>query len=218
MTNRQLLLSAVVGVALNFMLMLLPSILLGVPHLIWIDRRFLIFLLLISLWVLVEAIAGKHTSIHPIQSGTNWLPYIMSLAVLFLLLSSLAERTITGVTPFNLFAVLGAIMMLGGVLLRYLAIRTLGAYFLDEVRVISGHVLITTGVYRHLRHPSEAGNLCIALGSALLLGSRIGLMIGVCIVLPIVLYRIKLEDQLLRQNFPTEFAEYSKTVRSLLPL
>ncbi len=210
-------LSAVVGVSLTLGLMLLPSIVLGVPHLALIDHRLQIFLVIISVWVILEA-RGSTQIINPdVQTQAKWLPYVMGVSLLLLFMLSLTERALTGITPFSIMPILGGIMMSLGILLRYLAIRELGDYFLDDVAIIAGQLLVTTGIYSHLRHPSEAGNLCIAFGCSLLLGSQIGVLLCIFLVLPIVLKRIQLEDPLLMSHFPEQFRDYSRNVPALIP-
>jgi len=198
-------------------LMLLPSILSGKPHLILIDHRLQVFLVIMALWVVLEARGSNQVMLHNEQRQHTWLPYVMSASMLCLFLTSLTERALSEITPFTILSIIGAIMMIAGVLLRYFAIRTLGNYFLDDVTVISGQPLITTGIYSRLRHPSEAGNLCIASGAAFLPGSWIGLAIAIFLVLPIVIIRIKLEDRMLMNHYPDTFPAYQQDVPALLP-
>ena len=216
-SKRLYILSAIVGVSLTLGLMLLPSIVLGVPHLALIDHRLQIFLVIISVWVILEARGSTQIISPDVQTQAKWLPYVMGASLLLLFMASLTERALTGVTPFSIMPIMGGIMMSIGVLLRQLAIRELGNYFLDDVAIIAGQPLVTTGIYGHLRHPSEAGNLCIAFGCSLLLGSRIGLLIGLFLLLPIVLKRIQLEDRLLMRYYPDQFREYSRSIPALIP-
>lgn len=189
--------------------------LLGVPHVILLDGRLLSFLLIISLWVILAAADSDRVVLHSQQTRGRWLPYLLSFAMLSVFLTSLTERAINGITPFTLPAIIGAMAMIAGICLRRLAIHHLGAYFLDEVAIAPGQVLITTGIYNHLRHPSEAGNLCIAFGCTLLLGSLIGFFVASCILLPVVLIRIQYEDRLLMQHYPEQFPSYAQTVPAL---
>ena len=216
-SKRLYILSAIVGVLLTLGLMLLPSIVLGVPHLALIDHRLQIFLVIISVWVILEARSSTQIISPDVQTQAKWLPYVMGASLLLLFMLSLTERALTTVTPFSIVPIMGGIMMSIGVLLRQLAIRKLGDYFLDDVAIIAGQRLVTTGIYSHLRHPSEAGNLCIAFGCSLLLGSRIGLLICIFLVLPIVLKRIQLEERLLMSHFPHQFRAYSQKVSALIP-
>lgn len=217
MSKRLYLLSATLGLVLNLALMLLPSILLGVPKLVLSDRRLIAFLVIISFWVILAANESDKTLIHSQQTQARWLPYLMSIAMLSVFLVSLTEEALKGATAFTIPAIIGGIAMIVGVILRRLAVHELGAYFLDEVAVVSGQSLIRTGIYSRVRHPSETGNLCIAFGCPLLLGSFIGLIVSTCILLPVVLIRIHYEDRLLMQHYPAQFPTYSRDVPVLFP-
>lgn len=72
------LLSAISGVLLNLGLMLLPSILSGVPQLVLVDRRLATFLLIISLWVILDSSGSEREYVHGLQIQARWLPYLMS--------------------------------------------------------------------------------------------------------------------------------------------
>lgn len=217
MSKRLVLLSALLGVLLNLGLMLLPSVLLGVPQLALVDRRLASFLMMISFWVILEAIGSNRLHFHTVKAQARWLPYLMSAVMFAVFMASLSESALNGVTAFNILATIGGVLMLIGVLLRQLSTRELGNYFLDDVAVVAGQTLVTTGIYSQLRHPSETGNLCIAFGSSLLLGSLIGLLLCLFLLLPIVLFRIQLEDRLLMRHYPDEFRDYKHNVPALIP-
>jgi len=55
-------------------------------------------------------------------------------------------------------------MLLSGVTLRALAVRTLGRNFRTEIVGVD-NALVRSGVYRFLRHPSETGLLAASLGA-----------------------------------------------------
>ena len=216
MSKGRYLFSAISGVLLNLVLMLLPSILSGVQQSVLSDPRLITFLLIISFWVILAAGDSDREIIIPGQQRqARWLPYLMSAAMLSVFLTSLTERALNEVTPLTILAIAGGVTMLVGILLRRLAIRRLGAYFLDDVVIASGQELVTAGIYSRVRHPSETGNLCIAFGCPLLLGSPIGLVVSTLILLPVVLIRIRLEDRLLMQHYLGLFSAYSRDVPAL---
>lgn len=216
--RREALVLAIVAIIINIGLMLLPSIVLGVPSLVLNDWRLAIFVLLVSLWIILEAVASsKQHHVNHGQTSTQWLPTLMSAAMLFVFLASLTEQALIGVSPFTIPSIIGCVAIVTGMILRFRAIRRLGCYFLDDVIIVDGQSLVTTGIYQHMRHPSEAGNLCIALGSSLLLGSLIGLLSCLVLVLPIVRTRIRLEDNLLLEHYPDSFASYVHDVPALFP-
>jgi protein-S-isoprenylcysteine O-methyltransferase len=77
-----------------------------------------------------------------------------------------------------------------GIGLRLWSIATLGSGFataLDAAR------LVTSGPYRWMRHPSEAGLVAALLGGGVVLGSRLALLASLAVV-PLAVVRCRRED------------------------
>lgn len=92
----------------------------------------------------------------------------------------------------------------------------LGRFYSADVTLQQGHRLVTTGLYRYLRHPRYLGVLAGALGMALLFRSWLGL--GLCLpVLVVLLFRIHDEEALLRQAFGPEWDAYCQRSWRLIP-
>jgi protein-S-isoprenylcysteine O-methyltransferase Ste14 len=111
----------------------------------------------------------------------------------------------------------GGLLLLAGIALRYLAMRTLGDYFVSETAVQAGQRVIRHGIYRRLRHPSETGTLLIAFGAALLLQSLLALAIAGAALLPLVVVRIALEECGLQAAFGCEYMQYMQSTPRLIP-
>src|SRR5262249_54190506 len=70
---------------------------------------------------------------------------------------------------------LGLVLCSLGFALMFWSRATLGGLYSGEVTLRKGHRLVTTSVYRFIRHPVYLGIICSALGLALLFRSWIGL-------------------------------------------
>ncbi len=57
-----------------------------------------------------------------------------------------------------------ASLLLGGLVLRWAAILTLGRFFTAAIAIHEGQPVITAGPYRYVRHPSYTGLLLAFLG------------------------------------------------------
>ena len=101
--------------------------------------------------------------------------------------------------------------------LRALAVRTLGHDFRTEIEGFDS-VLVRSGVYRFLRHPSETGLLTASLGAAVLLQSVLGLVVWYGALLPVTLARLALEERTLELRFGTLYERYAEEVGGLVPL
>src|SRR5690606_18028344 len=109
-------------------------------------------------------------------------PDPLPLAMLLVIWVSLAEQAAQGDATWWPAAPAGLAVAATGVGLRIAAIRALGDRFLDGVELLPWHRLESSGVYRVLRHPAEAGNVLIAAGCASAAGSAWGLIVSVGVV------------------------------------
>jgi protein-S-isoprenylcysteine O-methyltransferase Ste14 len=107
-------------------------------------------------------------------------------------------------------------VFVGGVLLYYWARLSLGRQWSSEARIANDHHLITNGAYRHVRHPIYLSKVLMALSSALMLGSRLVIALGLALAAA-GLYQARVEEDMLRAHFPERHAEYAKRTGMLLP-
>lgn len=111
----------------------------------------------------------------------------------------------------------GLILIFFGAVLFVWARRVLGQFYSGRVSVIVGQPLVRHGPYLFVRHPAYAGYLLIALGLALGYSSLAGFAAILFLLLPAVLYRIRVEDKLLAEYFGMEFEEYAGRKKRLFP-
>lgn len=104
-----------------------------------------------------------------------------------------------------------------GIIARVAARLTLGKEFSPIVQTTESHKLITTGIYRTIRHPAYLGTLCLLIGFPLCFGSIVGLVIAIVIGVPVLIYRIQVEDRALLAWFGEEYKEYSRKTSRLIP-
>jgi protein-S-isoprenylcysteine O-methyltransferase Ste14 len=99
--------------------------------------------------------------------------------------------------------VLGAILLLVSFYLFYLTFRE-NPYLSPAVRVQSerGQTVITTGPYQYVRHPMySAAGIPFMVGTALLLGSWYGVLMGLVFVVALA-YRAVQEERVLQAELP----------------
>ncbi|KAF1712255.1 hypothetical protein CSC70_01635 [Pseudoxanthomonas kalamensis DSM 18571] len=93
----------------------------------------------------------------------------------------------------------GTMVFLLGISLRVVAIRTLGAMYSHRARLTNKHELVTRGPYRWIRHPAYSAMLTIHLGASLAFSSPAGGILTISLLLPAIIWRIVVEEKLLRQ-------------------
>lgn len=148
-----------------------------------------------------------------------------SLKILWLTISlSVSGGILLSKTPFILtdkhetLIYYAAIFLIScGLIIRWLAILKLRKSFTVNLSVSENQLLIRSGIYKYIRHPSYSGSLLSFLGLAVIFNNP---LTGVIIFIPILisfLYRLKIEEALLKQVFGNEYTEYSKNSWKLVP-
>lgn len=117
----------------------------------------------------------------------------------------------------HVIATIGLLVMGAGLCVRALAIYTLGKYFTGKVTIFENHRLVRTGPYQHVRHPGYAGALVAHLGFGLAFSNWISLLLIFCPVLAAALYRMQIEEDVLRDAFGQEYFDYLKETKRILP-
>jgi protein-S-isoprenylcysteine O-methyltransferase Ste14 len=144
--------------------------------------------------------------------GLQWL----GLAVSFWL-GWLLPGAAIALQPTGLF-LLGVIVILLGVALRWYAIWTLGRYFTREVAVSSDQPVVQDGPYRLIRHPAYSGTLLTLLGVGLALTNWASLIALLVCVLPGYIYRVRIEEQALARAIGQPYVDYMRRTRRFIPL
>ncbi|WDS35188.1 isoprenylcysteine carboxylmethyltransferase family protein [Pseudoxanthomonas sp.] len=111
----------------------------------------------------------------------------------------------------------GTALVFGGLVFRRWAIAVLGRQFTVDVGIQPGHVLITAGPYRVLRHPSYTGALACFYGLGVGLGSWASLVVIVIATTAAFLHRIQVEERVLAQAFGPAWAAHAQRTWRLLP-
>jgi protein-S-isoprenylcysteine O-methyltransferase Ste14 len=111
---------------------------------------------------------------------------------------------------------IGVVLFAAGGALRLAPVFVLGDRFSGLVAIQPGHRLLTTGLYRTIRHPSYLGLLASSLGWGLAFRSWAGLALACLILIPLVA-RITAEEQLLAGHFGADYAAYRARTWRLLP-
>ncbi len=109
------------------------------------------------------------------------------------------------------------ILLIFGLLVRIVAIFTLGRSFTVNVATHSAQTIERRGLYSVVRHPSYLGlEICfLAVG----IHSRNWFCLALMLIAPTlaVLYRIHVEEKALVGAFGADYVEYSRTTKRLFP-
>jgi protein-S-isoprenylcysteine O-methyltransferase Ste14 len=159
--------------------------------------------------------SGKEDQKNKDKSTLN----ILWLAIPFSIMSSIliSYNTHFMIVDGNWILYVGEILILTGIIFRYIIIRSLGKYFTVDVTIRQDHKIKKEGFYKYLRHPSYAFSLLTSLGLGLYLNNCLSLIFAFVPPFLAFAYRIKIEEQALVEQFGDEYLEYRKSTKKLLP-
>jgi protein-S-isoprenylcysteine O-methyltransferase Ste14 len=117
----------------------------------------------------------------------------------------------------DVVAILGLCLFLAGAIIRWIAILQLKHEFTVNVVIREDHKLKTDGIYKGVRHPSYSGLLMMCLGLAVAMNSFVSVLLTFMPVLVAILYRIRVEENLLLKEFSADYEKYRERTRKIIP-
>jgi len=111
----------------------------------------------------------------------------------------------------------GIVLMLAGLAFRFYTMTVLGRFFTYRVAVQSGQIVVQSGPYRYIRHPSYTGALITLLGLGLALGNWLGLLALLGCMSVAYGYRIRVEEAALITALGEPYRQYMHRTQRLVP-
>jgi protein-S-isoprenylcysteine O-methyltransferase Ste14 len=153
------------------------------------------------------------------QSRGSWILIVMFCGFWILYSSASApDFLIQRAIPDNLIiGLIGMVITFLGVGFAVWARVHLGKYWSSMPAIRVDHKLIRTGPYNLVRHPIYTGILFGIAGTAIIIGEPAGL-IAFFLILGVYLWKIRIEEKYLQEEFGEDYARYKKEVPALIPL
>ena len=117
----------------------------------------------------------------------------------------------------RIFPIAGLILIVCGLLVRWIAIFSLKHQFTVDVSITKDHHIIRKGIYRFVRHPAYAGSLLSFFGLGLFFADYMSMLIIFLPICSAFLYRIHVEEKALIDNFGDEYVNYCASTKRLIP-
>jgi protein-S-isoprenylcysteine O-methyltransferase Ste14 len=178
------------------------------------------WLFAIGCWFVLDmdwAFAARHARIPVFVKASHLTPLLTFLvyALYCLPLSSVPLLGQRVVPRFVSLEILGALMCAAGVGFAIWARHILSDSWNAGVARHESGAFIQHGPYALVRHPIYLGFLVAVIGMVLILGEAraLVLLFGV----GVLLRKMGHEERLLRAEFPSEYAEYERRVKRLMP-
>lgn len=223
---RQIVIAGVVGAVLGVVLKrrwLGPSLFAGHFHYFDYNVEFNRITPALILWVLFSiywTIASRNSAeskSSESKASTVYHQIMLNVALLLLFIPVPGLRTWFLPQRFHLLVMAGMAIQIGGFVLAVWARRHLGHNWSAEVRIGEGHELVRTGPYRMLRHPIYTAMLVMFIGTAVS-SSQYHALLGVALLVVAYLRKTRLEENILRETFGTEWDAYHRETWRLVPL
>jgi len=117
----------------------------------------------------------------------------------------------------KLIAYVGLVIMLAGIIVRWLSIMQLKKDFTVDVAITDTHQLQTGGMYKKMRHPSYLGLLLVGVGLSIAMNSIVSFFVISLAFYFAILYRIKVEENILFTEFGKNYKEYMLKTSKMWP-
>jgi protein-S-isoprenylcysteine O-methyltransferase Ste14 len=114
-------------------------------------------------------------------------------------------------------ALVGLGVFMTGMMIRWISIIQLNKEFTVDVVITTNHQLKTDGIYKSIRHPSYLGLLFICFGLSVAMNSYISLFVITIPVLLVIIYRIKIEEDILMKEFGQPYKDYVMKTHKMIP-
>jgi protein-S-isoprenylcysteine O-methyltransferase Ste14 len=133
------------------------------------------------------------------------------------LLSPVLARLGPGKTSGPRLLVAGQGMMLGGLVMKVWAMRTLGRFYTRTLRTAADQAVVQDGPYRLVRHPGYVGTLLIWIGFGWAMRNWLLGLLNTLVLLAVYGRRIQVEEAMLAETLGAPYREYQRRTWRLIP-
>ncbi len=112
---------------------------------------------------------------------------------------------------------LGVVILASALGVFWRAHVDLGQNWSPTLQIREGHLLVTNGLYRYIRHPMYASQWLWVIAQVLLLQNWIAGVGGLILFLPLYFIRVPQEEQMMIDRFGEEYRAYMQRTGRVLP-
>ncbi len=181
-------------------------------HRFGFSTPYLIFLILYGIERAAEILYFQHRR----QKGVVYAGWTLSLltASHVIVMAVAAIECFWSNRPISLsVSMLGYIIFIGGTLLRWWSISTLGPYESAHIEIREPHPVIVTGPYRYLRHPRYFANVLEVLSVPLIGNAWYACGLALLTYVPFTWLRLVREESVMREKLGNVYESYRSRVK-----
>jgi protein-S-isoprenylcysteine O-methyltransferase Ste14 len=112
---------------------------------------------------------------------------------------------------------IGVITFMVGLWLLWRSHADLGRNWRVTTEITEGHKLVTTGVFRYIRHPMYSAHFLWGIAQVLLIHNWIAGLASLIVMLPMYLLRVRREERMMLDEFGEDYRKYMKQTARLIP-
>jgi protein-S-isoprenylcysteine O-methyltransferase Ste14 len=148
-----------------------------------------------------------------VETGTMFLFFMIFYLTIRLNFGSFVINNLV----LRIFLILtGLFIIVFGTFVNILGRINLGKNWANQVKIYENQTLVTSGVFRLVRHPLYASLIWIFYGASLVYVNYLAFLLNTFIFIPFIYYRAKQEEKLLIQEFKN-YREYIQKVGMFFP-
>ena len=114
-------------------------------------------------------------------------------------------------------AVLGVVILCGALLLFFRSHADLGRNWSISLQIRNEHRLVTTGIYRFIRHPMYSSFFLLAIAQFMLLPNWFAGTTGLIGTGLLYAFRVRQEERMMVEHFGAEYRDYTAHTGRLIP-
>jgi protein-S-isoprenylcysteine O-methyltransferase Ste14 len=166
--------------------------------------------------ILIYEVRETRQHLADVPRRAKWTVILFFLSYVVIIAGGLIEHYLAAEMNLIISAV-GFALIAAKVAVKRWAMKTLGEYYNVHIVVGDSHKLITSGPYRHVRHPVYSARLMSTVGILLVLNAFHTLIIAAAIELTFVIVRIQFEEKELEAKLGQDYISYKGRTWALVP-
>ena len=151
------------------------------------------------------------------DKGSLWLLYGL-ITLGYALSFSIGATKIGRVYYWNTFFAIGMALVVIGLIIRIYSILTLNQYFTYSVAKVENHKIISTGLYKFIRHPGYLGQFIIFMGISISISNWLSILLMMVPITLGYLYRIKVEEKFMTDQLGEDYKNYQDRTKRIIPM
>lgn len=149
------------------------------------------------------------------DKGSLWLLYGL-ITIGYALSFAIGATKIGRIYPWNTFFAIGMAIFTVGFTVRIYSILTLKQFFTYSVAKVENHKIISTGLYKFIRHPGYLGQLIIFMGISVTISNWLSILLMMIPVTLGYLYRIKVEETFMTDQLGNDYKNYQERTKKII--